>query len=77
MSAGKSTNATVTVTGSAGGHGGVNFAISLTVNSNGYVHVNSVTKTGSDGEPYTFGDVGIGFGITGTDGVNKGARDFG
>ena len=69
VNAGKSTNTTVTVTGAAGGHGGVNFAISLTVNSNGYVHVNSVTYTGMGGSPYTFGDVGMGFGLTGTDGV--------
>ena len=69
VSCGKGSNATVTITGGAGGHGGVNFNISLTVNSNGLVHVNSVKYTGDGGEPYNFsGGVGIGLTINGTDG---------
>lgn len=73
-SAGKSANSTQTISVSAGGHGGVNFAVSLTVNSNGLIHVNSVTKTGEGGEPYNFGNVGMGLTVTGTDGGNASGR---
>ena len=69
---GKGTNATVTISGAAGG---VYFAINLTVNSNGTVHVNSITRTGSGGNPYDFDGVRMGFTITGTDGSSVIARD--
>lgn len=74
VSAGKSANSTQTISVSAGGHGGVNFAVNLTVNSNGLIHVNSVTKTGEGGEPYNFGNVGMGLTVTGTDGGNASGR---
>ena len=72
---GKGTNATVTISGAAGGAGGVYFSINLTVNSNGTVHVNSITRTGSGGRPYDFDGVRMGFTITGTDGSSVTARD--
>ena len=75
VSSGKGTNATVTISGAAGGAGGVYFAINLTVNSNGTVHVNSITRTGSGGRPYDFDGVRMGFTITGTDGSSVTARD--
>lgn len=75
VSSGKGTNATVTISGAAGGAGGVYFAINLTVNSNGTVHVNSITRTGSGGNPYDFDGVRMGFTITGTDGSSVIARD--
>ena len=75
VSSGKGTNATVTISGAAGGAGGVYFAINLTVNSNGTVHVNSIRRTGSGGNPYDFDGVRMGFTITGTDGSSVIARD--
>ena len=72
---GKGTNATVTISGAAGGAGGVYFSINLTVNSNGPVHVNSITRTGSGGRPYDFDGVSMGFTISGTDGSSVTARD--
>lgn len=75
VSSGKGTNATVTILGAAGGHGAVYFAINLTVNSNGTVHVNSISRTGSAGSPYDFGDIRMGLTITGTDGSSVIARD--
>lgn len=75
VASGKGTNATVTILGAAGGAGGVYFSINLTVNSNGTVHVNSITRTGSGGEPYDFDGVRMGLTITGTDGSSVIARD--
>lgn len=75
VSSGKGTNTTVTISGSAGGAGAVYFAINLTVNSNGTVHVNSITRTGSGGKPYDFDGVRMRFGITGTDGSSVLASD--
>ena len=75
VSSGKGTNATVTISGAAGGAGAVYFSINLTVNSNGTVHVNSITRTGSCGNPYDFDGVRMGFTITGTDGSSVIARD--
>lgn len=75
VSSGKGTNTTVTISGAAGGAGGVYFAINLTVNSNGTVHVNSITRTGSGGRPYDFDGVKMRFTITGTDGSSVTARD--
>ena len=72
VSSGKGTNANVTISGAAGG---VYFSINLTVNSNGTVHVNSITRTGSGGNPYDFDGVRMGFTITGTDGSSVIARD--
>lgn len=72
---GKGANANVTISGAAGGAGGVYFSINLTVNSNGTVHVNSITRTGSGGRPYDFDGVRMGFSITGTDGSSVLARD--
>jgi len=75
VSSGKGTNTTVTISGAAGGAGAVYFAINLTVNSNGTVHVNSINKTRSGGRPYNFDVVRMGFTITGTDGSCASARD--
>ena len=75
VSSGKGTNATVTISGAAGGAGGVYFSINLTVNSNGTVHVNSITRTGSGGRPYDFDGVRMRFSITGTDGSSVLASD--
>ena len=75
VSSGKGANANVTISGSAGGRGAVYFSINLTVNSNGTVHVNSITRTGSAGLPYDFDGVRMGFSITGTDGSSVLARD--